>query len=266
MKISIVTISFNQAKYLRECIDSVMLQDYKNFEYFIVDPGSTDGSRAVIESYGDRIIKIFQKDKGPADGLNIGFGRATGDIFCYLNSDDVLLPHAFTTVAKVFSEKYFTDIVCGHGHIIDENSNYKRRVFSDSFSIKAAAYGASLVVQPSTFFRRETYKLTSGFNSDNLSNWDGELLIDMALAGARIEMLNKFLSCYRVHGQSITGTGRLSDLHMEYTHRMFERIMHRPYKKNDDFLRLYYRIKKHLKNPVATFERLKYGPIFGTQK
>ena len=95
MKISVVTISFNQAKYLRQCIDSVLNQNYQNIEYIIVDPGSTDGSRQIIESYGDRVIKIFEKDAGPADGLNMGFSRATGDIFYFINSDDYVLPGAF---------------------------------------------------------------------------------------------------------------------------------------------------------------------------
>ena len=73
MKISVVTISFNQAKFLRECIDSVLNQDYHEIEYIVVDPGSTDGSKKIIDSYGDKIIKYYEKDYGPADGLNKGF-------------------------------------------------------------------------------------------------------------------------------------------------------------------------------------------------
>ena len=68
MKISVVTISFNQAAYLGWCIDSVLSQDYPDIEYIIVDPGSNDESREIIESYGDRIIKVFEKDAGAADG------------------------------------------------------------------------------------------------------------------------------------------------------------------------------------------------------
>ncbi|PMX34065.1 hypothetical protein C1Y26_29800 [Pseudomonas sp. MPR-R2A7] len=69
MKISIVTISFNQADYLKKCIDSVLSQHFNDLEYIVVDPGSTDGSREIIESYGDRLIKVFEKDTGAADGL-----------------------------------------------------------------------------------------------------------------------------------------------------------------------------------------------------
>jgi len=266
MKISVVTISFNQAKFLRQCIESVLRQNYLNIEYIIVDAGSTDGSREIIESYDNRITKIYEKDNGPADGLNKGFAHATGDIFCYLNSDDAFLDDAFKTVYRFFSQKTDIDVVCGHGYIIDCESKYRRRVYSDTFSITATAYGASVAIQPSTFFRRSTYESVDGFNATNKSNWDGELLIDMALAGARISTLNKYLSCYRVHNESITGTGRLAELHLKHFHRMFEKIMHRPYRSQDDFLYFYYRVIKHIKNPRATFERIFHGPVFGMHK
>ena len=266
MRISVVTISFNQAKFLRQCMDSVLNQNFPDVEYIVVDPGSVDGSREVIDSYGSQVKKVFEKDSGPADGLNVGFGLATGDIFCYLNSDDKFLPEAFLRVCQYFSENEYVDVLCGHGHIIDGDSTYKRRVFSDSFSLNAAAYGASLAIQPSTFFRKEIFRRVGGFNLGNRSNWDGELLVDMALSGARIALFDEFLSCYRVHDESITGTGRLADLHVKHTRRMFEKIMHRPYEKRDDLLSVYYRVKKHLKNPVATIERVVHGPVFGTQK
>ena len=265
MRISVVTISFNQVKYLKQCIDSVLSQNYCDIEYIVVDPGSTDGSREVVESYGNKINRIFQKDAGPADGLNKGFNVASGDIFCYLNSDDVFLPGAMTSVSKFFLKRKLVDVVCGHGHVIDGNSNYRRKVFSDSFSLGAAAYGAALAIQPSTFFRKEIYRRIGGFNVSNKSNWDGELLIDMALAKANIEILNEFLSCYRVHIESITGSARLADAHTAHTDKMFEKIMGRPYHKNDNLLKFFYRVKKHISNPVATLERVMHGPIFGSQ-
>ena len=95
LKISIVTLSFNQRAYLQEAIDSVLSQGYLDLEYIVVDPGSTDGSRDLIKSYGDRIAHcIFEPDRGAADGLNKGFERATGDVFGFLNADDLLFPGA----------------------------------------------------------------------------------------------------------------------------------------------------------------------------
>ena len=102
MKISIVTISYNQEKYLRECIESILNQKDCELEYIVVDPGSTDGSRELIESYGDRILHVFERDNGPADGLNKGFAKATGDIYGFINSDDYLLPQALHHISQFF--------------------------------------------------------------------------------------------------------------------------------------------------------------------
>jgi glycosyltransferase involved in cell wall biosynthesis len=101
MRISIVTISFNQGKFLRQCIDSILTQTDCDVEYIVVDPGSTDGSRALIESYGDRIIKVFEPDEGPADGLNQGFKCATGEIYGFVNADDYLLPGSLKHVNRI---------------------------------------------------------------------------------------------------------------------------------------------------------------------
>ena len=103
MKVSIVTISFNQAKYLERAIISVVEQNYSNIEYIVVDPGSTDGSREIIEKYRSKItIVILDPDKGPTDGLNKGFAAATGDIYAYINADDALLPGAVKSVVDFF--------------------------------------------------------------------------------------------------------------------------------------------------------------------
>ena len=97
MKFSVVTVSFNQRQYLEECLTSVLGQDYPSLEYIVVDPGSTDGSRELIESLGSRLAAVlFEPDQGAADGLNKGFQRASGEIFGFLNSDDALLPGAMT--------------------------------------------------------------------------------------------------------------------------------------------------------------------------
>lgn len=265
MKISVVTISYNQAGYLRQCIDSVLNQNYPDIEYIVVDPGSTDGSREIIESYGDRIIKVFEKDAGPADGLNNGFGRATGDIFCYLNSDDTFSLGALSVVADVFSQRADVDVVYGHCHIINSDGLQLRKCYSDRFSLGAAAYGAVVVIQPSTFFRAGAFRSVGGFNTDNKSNWDGELFIDFAMRNLTMLRLSVFLSNYRVHLEGITGSGRLEMLHREYRRRMFLKIKGRDVRSYDGIAAVVYRLIKHLLNPFAVLERLRFGPVFGSE-
>ena len=105
MKFSVVTISFNQIEFLEEALKSVFCQKGVEIEFIVVDPGSTDGSRELIDRYREQIDHVlFEPDAGPADGLNKGFALATGDIYCYLNSDDVFETDAFRRVADFLLE------------------------------------------------------------------------------------------------------------------------------------------------------------------
>jgi glycosyltransferase involved in cell wall biosynthesis len=267
MKISIVTISYNQANYLEECIQSVLSQDYADLEYIIVDPGSTDGSRDIIEKYRDQIAHIiYEKDEGPADGLNKGFAKATGDIFYYLNSDDILLPGAVSDAVNVFNKNLTIDIIYGHGYIVDSKGTKFRKCFSDRFSLKSAAYGAAVIIQPSTFFKSICFAKAGGFNKNNKSNWDGELFIDFILAGCKAVRVNKFFSYYRVYDESITGSGSHSNLHNNHSINMFKKIMNRNPVFIDKLIGVFFRIYKHITHPVIFLERILKGPIFKSGK
>ena len=102
-RISVITPSYNQVEFLEQTIDSVLSQAYPNLEYIVMDGGSTDGSRAIIERYSDRLAYwVSEPDAGQSDAINKGFERATGEIFCWINSDDFLEPGALATVGAYF--------------------------------------------------------------------------------------------------------------------------------------------------------------------
>ncbi len=225
MRVSIVTISFNQARYLERALLSVAAQNHDDIEHIVVDAGSTDGSRDIIERFRDRLAAVvLEPDRGPPDGLNKGFALATGDIFAYLNADDEYLPGAVRAAVAEFRRHADADIVVGHGYIVDGDGNPIRRFRSAPFSPWRFARRAAVVMQQSTFFRAETFRATSGFNVENRTSWDAELYLDMCLADARVHMAEGYWSLFRIHPDSMTGHGRLNAESARNHRRYFRRV------------------------------------------
>lgn len=246
IKISIVTISYNQAKYLETAIRSIREQGYPALEHIIVDPGSTDGSREIIDRYADSIHKIiFEPDKGPADGLNKGFSHATGAVFGYINSDDILLPGALSKVAAYFEANSEMDVLIGNGVQLDSSGVVTRKLFCTKWDLKRYAYSVCVVVQQGNFFKRLAFERAGGFNIENRISWDGELLVDMAMTGADFLKVDDLLGGFRLYPESISGSGRLKTQSRMEQKRVFKKIMGRDHRWYDEVLRFLYRcIKK----------------------
>lgn len=263
-RVSIVTISFNQAQFVERAILSVLEQDYPHIEYIVVDPGSTDGSREIIDKYRDRIARIiFESDDGPADGLNKGFVKASGEIYGFLNSDDALLPGAISAAAKYLVDHPDTDVVSGHCMVTDQHDKPLRKCYSTNVSLNGYAHGVTILMQPSTFFRKTSFQEAGGFNSENRSNWDGELFIDMAICGNKFSKVDEFWSAFRLHEQSITASKRLDGLVRLQGQRMFHKIKGRRKTLVDEIVTQILRTVRNITYPRATYERLIYGPMYG---
>jgi len=260
MKISIVTISFNQSRYLRQCLTSIQSQDHPDLEHIVVDPGSTDGSREMVRDYGDRILKVFEPDRGAADGLNKGFSHASGDILGYINSDDELMPSALSTVSAFFEANPDIDVVMGCGFLVDENGKRLRKLVSSKMSLPLYSWGAVAVFQQGAFFRREIFHKAGGFNIDNRTCWDGELYADLAIAGARFKAIPTALALFRMHSESITGSGRMAEQFRRDCRRIVEKITHRPFSAWDRLLNLAGPKIKFFVNPSYLFQRFLERP------
>lgn len=102
MKLSVLINNFNYARYLGQCIDSVLSQDYPDFEIVVVDDGSTDDSRQIIAAYGDRIVSALKENGGQASSFNAGFAAASGDILFLLDADDAFLTGKLTRIAEIY--------------------------------------------------------------------------------------------------------------------------------------------------------------------
>jgi glycosyltransferase involved in cell wall biosynthesis len=246
-KISIVTISYNQKEYLTECINSVLSQNYPSLEYIVVDPGSTDGSRELIENYSSSIDKIiFEPDRGPADGLNKGFQAATGDIFFFLNSDDALLPNSLNIVSSYFLGDHNIDILVGSGYKKYKNGKTKL-IKSDKWDLQAFIYGANCIFQQSTFFKAKLFSDAKGFNIDNKTCWDGELWVDMACVGGKFKTVNDIFGFFRIHENSISGSNRLREAYKEDQLRIASKVCNRMVGAREWFFKNYiYRLIRKL--------------------
>lgn len=261
MLVTVVTISYNQKRFLEEAILSVLNQDYKFIQYIVIDPGSNDGSRELINFYSSKISKvIFEIDNGPADGLRKGMSFANGEILCYLNSDDILLPNSISKIVRIFNKKKDVDIIYGNSWIIDENGRKKRKFHSDKFNLTMAKYGSCIISQQSTFFRKSCYLKTAGFNPNNSHNWDLELLIDFGLINCNFYKVNDFLSCFRVHKNSIS----VSSSYKKYQYELgiiFNNLYGRNYNIFDFLLYCLFKYLRKVINLKDTIERIRNGPI-----
>ncbi len=264
LKVSIVTISFNQGEFLERTMQSVFAQDYPNIEYILVDPGSADQSREIIGRYAARCAHvILEPDAGPSDGLNKGFAASSGEIFGFLNSDDILYPGAVSAAVEHFQRNPEVDVVSGHAKVIDANDRVLRLTYSDKMTPLRDLYSSAVLIQPSTFFRRSAFQRSGGFNVENRACWDGELFSDMVRAGCRFSRSDLIWSGFRIHRQSITASKRLEAEAQESKEVRFRTATGRARNPLDQATGAVLRVWKHVTNPRDTLQRILRGPVYG---
>lgn len=181
--VSIVTPSFNQARFLEATIQSVLAQDYPRIEYIVIDGASTDDSVEIIKKYESRLVYwVSEKDNGQADAINKGFARAKGEIITWLNSDDYYLPNAIYAAMKVFEESPDVVMVYGDMLAVDEHGKtinalkYKQLSLEDLLCFQ-------IIGQPAVFFRREAYEKAGGLDTNFHFLLDHHLWIRVAQQG-----------------------------------------------------------------------------------
>lgn len=171
-KITVITPSYNQGKYIRDTIESVLSQDYPNLEYIVMDGGSTDETIKILKSYGDKLTFVSKKDKGQTDAINKGLTLATGEVLAYLNSDDVYLPGALRRVGEYYAGTK-ADWITGDCIVINESGKpthggalvrgYKRFLMA-LYSQTTLMLADNMLPQPSTFWSRRAYKKVGNFD------------------------------------------------------------------------------------------------------
>lgn len=207
-RLSVVTPSFNQGRYIEATIRSTLLQGYPNLEYIVIDGGSSDESLDIIKKYEKHITYwVSERDGGHANALNKGFARATGEIMAWINSDDFYLPGAFRAVAEVmvaFPEiEWLTSALpgwCGGDERVERAyaPGFSRRFF-EAGGYMGLPYSTAWIQQESTFWRRSLWLKAGGRVNEEIS-----VAIDFELWSrffrfAPLATVETMLGCFRKH-------------------------------------------------------------------
>jgi Glycosyl transferase family 2 len=168
-KISIITPSYNCREFISQTISSVLDQEYPNLEYIVIDGGSNDGTAQVIEQFSSQLAYWHtQKDGGQYDAINQGFSRSTGDILCWLNADDMLLPRSLFVVGEIFSQLPEVEWISSllptswdaNGYLarVDPLPGFNRQAFLDGLFLPSTTKKGYWMQQESTFWRRSLWE------------------------------------------------------------------------------------------------------------
>ena len=181
-KISIVMPSYNQAKLIERSILSVLNQNYPNTELIIVDGGSKDGTDKIIKKYQDFIsLWISEKDQGQSDALNKGFKHCTGEIYGWLNSDDVYLPNAFKNTTAVLKKNSSKKIVFGDWLSINKQDQIIDYNHAFNFNLNHFKYESFHLNSQSMFWHRSVHNRFSGFQIDLKNTMDYQMIVEFGI-------------------------------------------------------------------------------------
>jgi glycosyltransferase involved in cell wall biosynthesis len=209
-RITVVTPSFNQGRFIERTIQSVVNQKLDaELEYIIVDGGSTDETLGILEKYKHRLFYISEPDQGMADALNKGFARATGDVLAWLNSDDIYLPGTLQNITDHFTLYPEHQWVYGHCRMIDEEDREVRRWITKYKLLKSKSFSYSrllvenFISQPAVFFKRDLLAEAGPVDTDLPTAMDYDLWLRMGRL-SEPGVVQCFLAAFRVHKLSIS--------------------------------------------------------------
>lgn len=240
-RISVITPSYNQAQFIEETIQSILFQGYPNLEYIIIDGGSQDESVQIIKKYEKHLSYWHsKKDKGQADAINQGMRLATGEVVCWLNSDDLYLPGTLLEIGRHFMGKTNTASLA-YGSALTmwqekEDLNGSARV-ARPFDREVLTY-SDYIVQPSSFWTQKLWSEVGELNSEYhyVLDWDWFIRASKIIDFTYIP---RFLSVYRLHLKHKTGSG--GKLRINEINEIIERYAPENWKKFYKIVSYHYR-------------------------
>ena len=214
VKISIVMPCFNSENLISDSIDSIICQDHANYELIIVDGGSTDNTLNILRQYGDKItILISEPDRGVPDALNKGFNACTGEVLCWLNSDDVYVSRR---VFSLVAEKFMlgdTDFAYGHSVILDYHGSITKTQFSWLGDCSMHRRGMNIFTG-SLFFSKQAWTSFRKFDLQYSVAFEYELL-DFLYEHFHPKLIDSFLAGFRIYPGTISNSMSKEMIHQK---------------------------------------------------
>ncbi len=198
-RVSIITPSYNQARFLEETMRSVLEQDYPNIEYIVIDGGSSDGSQEIIQKYAERLAHWqSQKDKGQTDAINQGFARATGEILAWLNSDDILYPGAVRAAVRQLQNHPEVGMVYGDCDWINADGKVIGAFPAAQTDLRKLRRGYVHIPQQTAFFRADLWRDAGPLDDSFYFAMDYDLWTRLA-ARAPLLYVKQRWAAFRLH-------------------------------------------------------------------
>lgn len=241
-KITIVTPSFNQGVFIEETILSIINQNYPNLEYIIIDGGSTDNTIEIIKKYEKHITYwISEKDDGQADAINKGMLKASGVLFNWINSDDILIEGTLNKIAKLYSE----EIGCYCGSVINFNINGDLNIiYNTNISYQTILNGTFSWHQPGVWFRKDVLNNIK-ISSDYHFAFDYKMMLDIFKKEITTIYCGDIFVKFRLHASSKTISHNLKfcDEYLSILENYSKRTINGSDKKVDKHIDFFMRIK-----------------------
>jgi len=205
--ISVIIPVNNQEKYIKECVDSVIMQNYANLEIILIDDGSTDNTFEILKGFGEKIKYIRQENQGPAASINNGIKAAHGSLICWLGSDDMYMPNKIESQACLFQKDQSLAIIYTDYITIDSNGKELEKVqspypfpenFTRSLLIRNFINGSTVMM------RRECFDKVGYYDESLRADPDGDMWFRMLKHGYKFGHIPKPLVKYRLHSSNVS--------------------------------------------------------------
>jgi glycosyltransferase involved in cell wall biosynthesis len=230
IRLSVITPSYNQVKFIERTLDSVLNQKANfPFEIIVIDGGSTDGTLDILKKYSTRISWVSEKDKGQSDAVNKGIRMARGEIIGWLNSDDLYLPGTLQKVAGCFDNNPEAAWLYGQCNIIDEYDHEIRKWITTHKNRSGSSFSfhklltENYISQPAVFFRKKSIDDTGNLDPELHYAMDYDLWLRLAVLTKPI-VINDCLASFRMHGSSKSSVNSRNLFTEQYAiHKKFDK-------------------------------------------